>query len=136
MIARAAKGYSHMSPLQPAPRAALRLTGIIKQWQPRRGCPGAVRRTGGMLRAGSAKEWAAAPGVVDWRTTRRDLLEQRAAMVWTSTGSQSNSRTAAKRPSGVTMLPAGGGTFQQFEAANPARRPIISAGIRSPRGFR
>jgi hypothetical protein len=57
-------------------------------------------------------------------------------MVWTSTGSQSNSRTAAKRPSGVTMLPAGGGIFQRFEAANPAWRPIVSAGIRLPRGFR
>ena len=76
------------------------------------------------------KTGAAPPGVVDWGTTPRDFLEQRAAMVWTTTGNLSNIRAGAKFPFGVAMLPAdkqrgtptGGGNFYLFKTANPAQR--------------
>ncbi|MEJ1976818.1 MAG: ABC transporter substrate-binding protein [Acetobacteraceae bacterium] len=76
------------------------------------------------------KSGATPPGVVEWGTTPRDFLEQRAAMVWTTTGNLSNIRTNAKFPFGVAMLPAdrrrgtptGGGNFYLFKAASPAQR--------------
>ena len=76
------------------------------------------------------KNGAAPPGVVDWGTIPRDFLEQRAAMVWTTTGNLSNIRAGAKFPFGVAMLPAdkqrgtptGGGNFYLFKTANPAQR--------------
>ena len=73
---------------------------------------------------------ATPPGLVEWGTTPRDFLEQRAAMIWTTTGNLSNIKANAKFPFGVSMLPAGiqrgsptgGGNFHLFAAANPAQR--------------
>ena len=63
------------------------------------------------------------PGIVDWGTTPRDFLEQKVAMIWTTTGNLSNIRTSAKFPFGVAMLPedkrrgspTGGGNFYLFQ---------------------
>ena len=70
------------------------------------------------------------PGVVDWATTPRDFLEQKVAMIWTTTGNLSNIRANAKFPFGVAMLPAGkrrgsptgGGNFYLFANATPSQR--------------
>ena len=78
----------------------------------------------------SAKYRAHPPGVVDWGTTPRDFLEQKVAMIWTTTGNLSNIHTNAKFPFGVAMLPAdkrrgsptGGGNFYLFRTASPAQR--------------
>jgi sn-glycerol 3-phosphate transport system substrate-binding protein len=78
----------------------------------------------------AGKYQAHPPGVVDWGTTPRDFLEQKVAMIWTTTGNLSNIRTNAKFPFGVAMLPAGkqrgsptgGGNFYLFKTANPAQR--------------
>jgi sn-glycerol 3-phosphate transport system substrate-binding protein len=78
----------------------------------------------------SRKYQAHPPGVVDWGTTPRDFLEQKVAMVWTTTGNLSNIRTNAKFPFGVAMLPAGkqrgsptgGGNFYLFKTATAAQR--------------
>ena len=66
------------------------------------------------------------PGVVEWGTTPRDFLEQKAAMIWTTTGNLTNIRTNAKFDFGVAMLPAGkrrgsptgGGNFFIFKKAS------------------
>ena len=78
----------------------------------------------------SSKYHAHPPGVVEWGTTPRDFLEQKVAMIWTTTGNLSNIRANAKFPFGVAMLPAGkqrgsptgGGNFYLFKAATPAQR--------------
>lgn len=78
----------------------------------------------------SAKYHAHPPGVVEWGTTPRDFLEQKAAMIWTTTGNLSNIRGNAKFPFGVAMLPAdkqrgsptGGGNFYLFKSATEAQR--------------
>jgi sn-glycerol 3-phosphate transport system substrate-binding protein len=83
----------------------------------------------------SGKYQAHPPGVVDWGTTPRDFLEQKVAMIWTTTGNLSNIRTNAKFPFGVAMLPAGkqrgsptgGGNFYLFKTASAAQR---EAGLR------
>jgi sn-glycerol 3-phosphate transport system substrate-binding protein len=83
----------------------------------------------------SAKHQAHPPGVVDWGTTPRDFLEQKVAMIWTTTGNLSNIRANAKFPFGVAMLPAGkqrgsptgGGNFYLFKTAPPPQR---QAGLR------
>ncbi|HTI81263.1 MAG TPA: ABC transporter substrate-binding protein [Acetobacteraceae bacterium] len=70
------------------------------------------------------------PGVVDWATTPRDFLEQKVAMIWTTTGNLANIRANAKFPFGVAMLPAGkhrgsptgGGNFYLFKAATQGQR--------------
>jgi len=70
------------------------------------------------------------PGVVDWGTTPRDFLEQKVAMIWTTTGNLSNIKTSAKFPFGVAMLPAdvqrgsptGGGNFYLFKADSQTQR--------------
>jgi sn-glycerol 3-phosphate transport system substrate-binding protein len=70
------------------------------------------------------------PGIVEWGTTPRDFLEQKAAMIWTTTGNLSNLRANAKFPFGVAMLPAGkrrgsptgGGNFYLFKSANEVQR--------------
>jgi sn-glycerol 3-phosphate transport system substrate-binding protein len=75
------------------------------------------------------------PGIVDWGTTPRDFLEQKVAMIWTTTGNLSNIRANAKFPFGVAMLPAGkrrgtptgGGNFYLFASATPPQR---DAGLR------
>jgi sn-glycerol 3-phosphate transport system substrate-binding protein len=78
----------------------------------------------------SAKYHAHPPGVVEWGTTPRDFLEQKAAMIWTTTGNLSNIRGNAKFPFGVAMLPegkrrgspTGGGNFYVFKSASEAQR--------------
>jgi sn-glycerol 3-phosphate transport system substrate-binding protein len=78
----------------------------------------------------NAKYHAHPPGVVEWGTTPRDLLEQKAAMIWTTTGNLSNILGNAKFPFGVAMLPAGkrrgsptgGGNFYLFKSASEAQR--------------
>jgi sn-glycerol 3-phosphate transport system substrate-binding protein len=78
----------------------------------------------------AGKYQAHPPGIVDWGTTPRDFLEQKVAMIWTTTGNLSNIRTNAKFPFGVAMLPAGkqrgsptgGGNFYLFENATPPQR--------------
>jgi sn-glycerol 3-phosphate transport system substrate-binding protein len=78
----------------------------------------------------AGKYQAHPPGVVDWGTTPRDFLEQKVAMIWTTTGNLSNIRANAKFPFGVAMLPAGkqrgsptgGGNFYLFKTASPAQR--------------
>jgi sn-glycerol 3-phosphate transport system substrate-binding protein len=78
----------------------------------------------------STKYQAHPPGIVDWGTTPRDFLEQKVAMIWTTTGNLSNIRTNAKFPFSVAMLPAdkqrgsptGGGNFYLFRAASAAQQ--------------
>ena len=78
----------------------------------------------------TGKYQAHPPGIVDWATTPRDFLEQKVAMIWTTTGNLSNIRANAKFPFGVAMLPAGkqrgsptgGGNFYLFRTATPAQR--------------
>jgi sn-glycerol 3-phosphate transport system substrate-binding protein len=80
----------------------------------------------------AGKYQAHPPGVVEWGTTPRDFLEQKVAMIWTTTGNLSNIRTNAKFPFGVAMLPAGkqrgsptgGGNFYLFKTANPTQRDV------------
>ena len=70
------------------------------------------------------------PGIVDWGITPRDFLEQKVAMIWTTTGNLSNIRSNAKFPFGVAMLPSGrqrgtptgGGNFYLFKTASPPQR--------------
>jgi sn-glycerol 3-phosphate transport system substrate-binding protein len=78
----------------------------------------------------AGKYQAHPPGVVDWGTTPRDFLEQKVAMIWTTTGNLSNIRANAKFPFGVGMLPAdkrrgsptGGGNFYLFKNASVPQR--------------
>jgi sn-glycerol 3-phosphate transport system substrate-binding protein len=78
----------------------------------------------------ATKYHAHPPGVVEWGTTPRDFLEQKAAMIWTTTGNLSNIRGNAKFPFGVAMLPegkrrgspTGGGNFYVFKSASEAQR--------------
>ncbi|WP_151445541.1 ABC transporter substrate-binding protein [Lacisediminimonas profundi] len=69
-------------------------------------------------------------GVIEWGTTPKDFLEQKAAIVWTTTGNLTNIRTNAKFPFGVAMLPAakhpgsptGGGNFYMFNKSTPEQQ--------------
>ena len=69
------------------------------------------------------------PGIVEWGTTPSDFLQQKVAMIWTTTGNLSNIRKNATFPFGVAMLPAdkrrgsptGGGNFYLFKAATEAQ---------------
>jgi sn-glycerol 3-phosphate transport system substrate-binding protein len=78
----------------------------------------------------AGKYQAHPPGIVDWGVTPRDFLEQKVAMIWTTTGNLSNIRANAKFPFGVAMLPAGrqrgtptgGGNFYLFKSATPPQR--------------
>jgi sn-glycerol 3-phosphate transport system substrate-binding protein len=78
----------------------------------------------------AGKYQAHPPGIVDWGVTPRDFLEQRVAMIWTTTGNLSNIRNNAKFPFGVAMLPAnkqrgtptGGGNFYLFKASTVPQR--------------
>lgn len=70
------------------------------------------------------------PGVVQWGTTPRDFMEQKAAMIWTTTGNLTNIRSNAKFDFGVAMLPegkrrgspTGGGNFFIFSKATVAEQ--------------
>lgn len=78
----------------------------------------------------AGKYQAHPPGVVEWGTTPRDFLEQKVAMIWTTTGNLSNIRNNARFPFGVAMLPAskqrgsptGGGNFYLFKTATLPQR--------------
>jgi sn-glycerol 3-phosphate transport system substrate-binding protein len=78
----------------------------------------------------STKYHAHPPGIVEWGTTPRDFLEQKVAMIWTTTGNLSNIRKNATFPFGVGMLPAdkrrgsptGGGNFYLFRSADAGQR--------------
>ena len=78
----------------------------------------------------AGKYQAHPPGIVDWGVTPRDFLEQKVAMIWTTTGNLSNIRANATFPFGVAMLPAGrergtptgGGNFYLFKSATPPQR--------------
>ena len=94
----------------------------------------------------STKYQAHPPGIVDWGTTPRDFLEQKVAMIWTTTGNLSNIRTNAKFPFGVAMLPAdkrrgsptGGGNFYLFRSAmrrsgKPVCGSCVGSAVRNAR---
>jgi len=86
----------------------------------------------------NTKYHAHPPGVVDWGTTPSDFLQQKTAMIWTTTGNLSNIRKNATFPFGVAMLPAdqqrgsptGGGNFYMFKAASDAQRQAALKFIR------
>jgi len=78
----------------------------------------------------SAKHKVMPGGVIEWGTTPKDFLEQKAAMVWTTTGNLTNLRANASFPFGVAMLPAikhpgsptGGGNFYLFNKTSPEQQ--------------
>ena len=86
----------------------------------------------------SAKHKAAPSGVVEWGTTPKDFLEQKAAIIWTTTGNLTNIRTNASFPFGVSMLPAnkrpgsptGGGNFYIFNKSTPEQQKAALTFIR------
>lgn len=77
-------------------------------------------------------------GSIEWGTTPKDFLEQKAAMVWTTTGNLTNIRTNASFPFGVAMLPGikhpgsptGGGNFYVFNKTQPAEQQAAMKFIR------
>jgi sn-glycerol 3-phosphate transport system substrate-binding protein len=77
-------------------------------------------------------------GVVEWGTTPKDFLEQKAAMVWTTTGNLANLRKNASFPFGVAMLPAakhpgsptGGGNFYLFSKTTPQQQAAAMKFVR------
>ncbi|WP_413457139.1 ABC transporter substrate-binding protein [Herbaspirillum huttiense] len=77
-------------------------------------------------------------GSIEWGTTPKDFLEQKAAMVWTTTGNLTNIRTNASFPFGVGMLPGikhpgsptGGGNFYVFNKTSPAEQQAAMKFIR------
>lgn len=78
----------------------------------------------------SRKEKVHPPGIVDWGTTPRDFIEQRAAMIWHTTGNLGPVRDNAKFPFGLGMLPThvrrglptGGGNLYIFKNTKPEER--------------
>lgn len=86
----------------------------------------------------SAKHKVMPKGVIEWGTTPKDFLEQKAAMVWTTTGNLTNIRSNASFPFGVAMLPAskrpgsptGGGNFYVFNKTTPEQQRAAMTFIR------
>jgi sn-glycerol 3-phosphate transport system substrate-binding protein len=86
----------------------------------------------------SAKHKVMPSGVIEWGTTPKDFLEQKAAMVWTTTGNLTNLRANASFPFGVAMLPAskhpgsptGGGNFYVFNKTSPEQQKAAMKFIR------
>jgi sn-glycerol 3-phosphate transport system substrate-binding protein len=86
----------------------------------------------------SDKHKAMPKGVIEWGTTPKDFLEQKAAMVWTTTGNLTNIRTNASFPFGVAMLPSakhpgsptGGGNFYVFNKSTPQQQQAAMKFIR------
>lgn len=70
------------------------------------------------------------PGLVEWGAIPQDFLDQKAAMVWTSSGNLSHLRDQAGFDFGVAMLPGdtrrgsptGGGNFYVFRNSRPEQR--------------
>ncbi|EJM99188.1 ABC transporter substrate-binding protein [Herbaspirillum sp. YR522] len=77
-------------------------------------------------------------GSIEWGTTPKDFLEQKAAMVWTTTGNLTNIRSNASFPFGVAMLPGtrhpgsptGGGNFYVFNKTTPQQQKAAMKFIR------
>jgi sn-glycerol 3-phosphate transport system substrate-binding protein len=86
----------------------------------------------------SAKHKVMPSGVIEWGTTPKDFLEQKAAMIWTTTGNLTNLRANASFPFGVAMLPAakhpgsptGGGNFYVFNKSSPEQQKAAMKFIR------
>ncbi|MET3432288.1 sn-glycerol 3-phosphate transport system substrate-binding protein [Herbaspirillum seropedicae] len=86
----------------------------------------------------TTKEKVMPAGSIEWGTTPEDFLEQKAAMVWTTTGNLTNIRTNANFPFGVAMLPGikhpgsptGGGNFYVFNKTSPAEQQAAMKFIR------
>jgi len=86
----------------------------------------------------SAKHKVMPSGVIEWGTTPKDFLEQKAAMIWTTTGNLTNLRANASFPFGVAMLPAakhpgsptGGGNFYVFNKTTPEQQKAALKFIR------
>ncbi|MDR6393606.1 ABC transporter substrate-binding protein [Herbaspirillum seropedicae] len=86
----------------------------------------------------TTKEKVMPAGSIEWGTTPKDFLEQKAAMVWTTTGNLTNIRTNASFPFGVAMLPGikhpgsptGGGNFYVFNKTSPAEQQAAMKFIR------
>lgn len=86
----------------------------------------------------SAKHKVMPGGVIEWGTTPKDFLEQKAAMIWTTTGNLANLRANATFPFGVAMLPAnkrpgsptGGGNFYVFNKTSPEQQQAAMKFIR------
>jgi len=78
----------------------------------------------------SRKHGVHPPGVVEWGTTPRQLLDGKAAMIWTTSGNLANLREKAGFELGVAALPGnrqrgsptGGGNFYVFRKSAPAQR--------------
>jgi sn-glycerol 3-phosphate transport system substrate-binding protein len=86
----------------------------------------------------SDKHKAMPKGVIEWGTTPKDFLEQKAAMVWTTTGNLTNLRKTATFPFGVAMLPSakhpgsptGGGNFYVFNKSTQQQQQAAMKFIR------
>jgi len=86
----------------------------------------------------SAKHKVMPSGVIEWGTTPKDFMEQKAAMIWTTTGNLTNLRANASFPFGVAMLPAakhpgsptGGGNFYVFNKTTPEQQKAAMKFIR------
>ncbi|UIN19901.1 ABC transporter substrate-binding protein [Herbaspirillum frisingense] len=86
----------------------------------------------------AARDKVMPAGAIEWGTTPKDFLEQKAAMVWTTTGNLTNIRTNASFPFGVAMLPGikhpgsptGGGNFYVFNKTSPAEQQAAMKFIR------
>jgi len=69
-------------------------------------------------------------GLIEWGTLRQDFLEQKAAMIWHSTGNLTSVKKQAKFDFGVAMLPGkvrqgsptGGGNFYIFKSTVGEKR--------------
>lgn len=78
----------------------------------------------------SARDKVMPKGTIEWGTTPEDFLQQKTAMMWTTTGNLSNIRANAHFPFGVAMLPGnkrhgsptGGGNFYVFKKSTPAQQ--------------
>lgn len=86
----------------------------------------------------AAKDKVMPTGSIEWGTTPKDFLEQKAAMVWTTTGNLTNIRSNASFPFGVAMLPGikhpgsptGGGNFYVFNKTSPEQQAAALKFIR------
>ncbi|WP_050466153.1 ABC transporter substrate-binding protein [Herbaspirillum chlorophenolicum] len=86
----------------------------------------------------AAKDKVMPSGTIEWGTTPKDFLEQKAAMVWTTTGNLTNIRSNASFPFGVAMLPGnkhpgsptGGGNFYVFNKTSPEQQKAAMKFIR------
>lgn len=77
-----------------------------------------------------AKHQVMPTGTIEWGTLRQNFLDQKAAMIWHSTGNLTAIKDKAQFDFGVAMLPAGsergsptgGGNFYIFKKSSPEQR--------------